>query len=175
MKLRELNTETTLFELRCEIKNKLSEAINKHLQTAAAQLSNRGATDKSLKGIDIDQLASIIAGMKVLSKNEYRDAMTKDDIGINLRNSKEFFSMLDQIPDAPASELTGLSKEVINSLTHVAPSIKRAELVQLNKLISNDPAERKGAEAYLKAIALKIDGMYAKIKTLASAPEKKAA
>lgn len=175
MKIRELIAESAMFELRRTVGAKLSEAINKHLLTAAVALGNRSDSDKSTKGIDIDQLASIIAAMKIIAKAEYREVMTKDDIGINPRNAKELFGVLDKIPDAPAAELTGLSKEVINALVHLAPTLKKAEAEKLAGLTSSDPAERAEAVVYLKQFATKVDQSFTKVRAAAVAASAKAA
>jgi hypothetical protein len=175
MKIRELVAESALFELRRAVTTKLSEAINKHLLSASAALSNRKDTDKDLKGVDVDQLASIITTMKVLSNAEYRDSMTKDDIGINPRNAKELFSFLDQIPDNKSQELSGVPKEVVSAVTHLAPSIKSKEVERLKDLGSDDVDTRRAAEAYLKAFATKVDLSYNKVRAAAEATQAKAA
>lgn len=145
----------------------LTESVNAHLQAAATVLGRRSATDADLKGIDVTELASIVASLKALAKAEYRDSMTKDDIGINPRSAKDLFTFFDKIPSSEKGKLTGLPKEVVGALTKLVPSVNRNELEALNKLGSHDLDERRGAEKYLKAVAQKIEVSYDKIKSAA--------
>jgi Cu/Ag efflux protein CusF len=128
----------------------LTEAVNAHLQAAASVLGRRSSSDADLKGIDIGELASIVASLKALSKAEYRDSMTKDDIGINPRSAKDLFTFFDKIPSSEKGKLTGLPKEVVTALSKLVPSVNKSEL-----------------EKYLKAVAQKIDLSYDKIKSAA--------
>jgi hypothetical protein len=145
----------------------LTEAVNAHLQAAAAVLGRRSSSDADLKGIDIGELASIVASLKALSKAEYRDSMTKDDIGINPRSAKDLFMFFDKIPSSEKGKLTGLPKEVVTALSKLVPTVNKSELEALTKLGSHDLDERRGAEKYLKAVAQKIDLSYDKIKSAA--------
>lgn len=168
MKIRELVTSSAQFELRKAIEQKLAESVNKHLSNAVVALKSRGDDDATDKGIDIDQLASIIAGLKVLGKKEYRGAMTKDDIGINPNNAKELFSLLDKVPDKPQAELAGVQKEVFTALAALAPSLLKKEREELAQLTDKDPNKRRAGVQALSSFAAKVDSMYRQLHTSAT-------
>lgn len=67
MNIRKLVAESALFELRRAVTTKLSEAINKHLLSAAAVISNRKDTDKDLKGVDVDTRRAAEAYLKAFA------------------------------------------------------------------------------------------------------------
>jgi hypothetical protein len=168
MKMRELLAEAMLVDLRALFESTLAEAINKRLLSAAAALSNRSASDRGLKGIDLEQLASLIAAVKVLSKEDYRSTMTRDDIGINPNSAQELFNFFDSVPDNFKEKLNHLPQEVVASISYLAPKIKRAELEKLEQLESRDEDERREAEQYLKTFAAKLDLAFNKVRSAAS-------
>jgi len=168
MKIRELVPSSARFEVRKALEEKLSEAINKHLNNAVIALKSRDETDATDKGVDLDQLASLIAGLKVLSKDTYRSAMTKDDIGINPNNAKELFGLLDKVPDKAQAKLSGPSAEVFTALAALAPSLLKKERDELAGLLDKDANKRRAAVNQLHAFATKVDQMYSKAHTSAT-------
>jgi len=174
MKIRELVISSARFELRKLVQEKLAEAINKHFTSTVAALKARDDEDTSDRGINLDQLATIIAGLKVIGKSEYRDVMTKDDIGINPNNARELFSLLDKVPDKPQAELAGTQAEVFSSLAALAPSLLKKERAELALLTDKDANKRRTAVNQLSAFASKVDSMYNKVHTAATEDAAKA-
>ena len=101
MKLRDLTNSTMLFELRRAVADVLSESIVEYLSMITAMLKNGKPEELFAKDnpkVDIEQLAAMITGLKVLSNPDYRKAITDEDIGFNPSSAKDFFHLLDSIP-----------------------------------------------------------------------------
>lgn len=156
MRLSQINPTAARLELRAT----LVESINRRLSAAVAALKSREPTDMGDRGIDLDQLAVVITGLKVLANTEYRDVITKDDVGINPRDSKELFKLLDKVPDKASIELDPKELGVFKSLAALAPKLLADQRAEMAKLVSKDEGERKSAVSRLASLALKVETLY---------------
>jgi hypothetical protein len=168
MKIRELVISSAEFEVRKAVREKLAESINKHLTSAVALFKARDDEDASDKGVNLDQLAQLIAGLKVLSKREHRDVITKDDVGVDPNNAKDLFALLDKIPDKPTAEVAKPQAEVFTALAALAPSLLKKEREELELLVDKDSAKRHAAISKLSSFATKVDQMFNQFHTAAT-------
>lgn len=161
MKLRNLNEEIAIYELRKEISEVLAESISDYLATSLAQLKHE-------KDVDLDRLAEIVAGLKVLAKPEHRETMTKDDIGINPNSFKELFDLLKSVPK-DGKNPPKLVNDVFTALKAVAPSLHKKTREELEVLKSGEKAERDQMINKLTAFFTKANQLFMKLKTRATA------
>jgi len=177
MKIRDLNDETMLFELRRSVDEVLSESIIEYLSMINAQLKSKKreelfSGDKPL--INLDQLASIVAGVKVLGNKTYRQAMTKDDIGINPNSSHQLLDLLDSIPK-DGKGVPKLTDQVFYALKHVAPGVFKTEAEKLKLLSTKDDGARNRAISDFSAFVTKVSQLFNKVKTISSGDETQSA
>ena len=167
MKLQEIIYESAL---RREVVDVLSESIIDYFGTTLAKL--KGAhpeevfSEQNPKRVSLEDVAKMITALKVISKKEYRGAMTKDDIGINPNSARELFGLLDSVKKDGQNERN--TKEVLDTLTRLAPSLYRAELDGLKDLKLDDDAKRKQAIQKLESFMLKASQFFQKLKTNAN-------
>lgn len=168
MLLRDFVTESAIAELRVRVKDKLSESINDYMAVTIAQLKNK-KPEELFKGsnpmINLENLASIIAGLKVISNREYRGAMTAKDIGINPNSAKELYKLLDDV--AKDGKNPKDVEDVFRALKTMAPTMYKKEVEALEDLKSEDDAKRKEAITSLVTFATKIGQTFGKIKAAA--------
>lgn len=170
MKLQEIIYESTSTALRKEVVEVLSESIIEYFGTTLAKL--KGAhpeevfSDQNPKRVSLEDVAKMITALKVISKKEYRGAMTKDDIGINPNSARDVFSLLDAVKKDGQNDRN--TKEVMDTLAHLAPSMYRRELEALKDLKLDDDAKRKQAVQKLEAFMLKASQFFQKLKTNAN-------
>lgn len=161
MKLRHLVTESLIFEIRKLTQAMLAEAITDYLSTAIAKLKAKKNSSLDQSEVDLDQLASIMAGMKVLGTKEYRQAMTKDDLGIDPNNAEDLYKVLSSIPK-DGKNIPKLTHEVFSALKELAPKVFKTEREALNGLGSED---RDQTIAKISTFASKVNQAFSKTKT----------
>lgn len=168
MKIRDLVAESAAYEVRKLVEQKLLESVSKHLSSIAAALKARKDDNADMMGVDPEQLANIITGLKVIGKKEYRDVITKDDIGINPTNAKELFSLLDKVPDKAQAKLDKSSADIFRALSSLAQSLSKKDQEDIEMLGSDDEAKRRSAVNKLSSFASKVDQMYNQVKNVAT-------
>jgi hypothetical protein len=169
MKLRDLNESTMLFEIRHSIANILSESINEYLSQIVALLKNSKQEelfDKENPKIDLEQLASMITGLKVLSNPDYRKAMTDEDIGFNPSSAKDFFHMLDSIPK-DGKNIPKLTDRAFVALKSLAPSLYQKEYDAAQELKDGDEEQVKAGIKRLDTLSNKVSQMFNLLKSKA--------
>lgn len=166
MLIQELLTITAHKSVSDKFNEVLLEDINRHLLTAVAMLKHRKpGEEKSTKGLDFDTLAMLITGLKIISKEDYRSAMTKDDVGINPNNFKELLDLLNQVPNAPGEILPKQALTFFTAVCHHSTSALNHTKSLLKRTISDNPAEVKTALAELTAFSTKVDLLVNKLHT----------
>lgn len=167
MKLSQLNNEIAIFEIREMVGELLSESISEYLGMVVAQLKND-------KPVDLDKLAQIVAGLKVIGNRDHRESLTKDDIGINLNNVKELYSLLNAVPkDAAKSDK--MVDEVFTALKSIAPSMYKKTRQEFEIFEKGTKAEKQQLIQKISAFSTKVNQLFYKLRHEASAPKPKEA
>lgn len=169
MRLRDLVTESAIYELRQRCRELLAESVVDYLGVTLAALKHKKPSEMKL---DIEHLASIVAGLKVLSNKEYRGAMTQDDVGINPSSAKELFKLFDDV--AKDGNDPKNVADVFRALSKIAPNVFKKEAEALEALKSEDEATRKEAITKLDAFSTKVSQMFNKVKSMANSSDKSA-
>lgn len=165
MKLRQINTEVAIFELREQVGVVLGESISDYFAMALAQIKN-GKTP------DLDQLAELIAGLKVLSHADHRESMTRDDIGINPNNMKELFNVLNGVTK-DGKNMPKLTADMFAALKSIAPSMYRKTREELEVLEKGEKAAKEQLTRKVEAFATKVNQLFYKLKHGATQPPAK--
>lgn len=165
--IQELLTADAVASVRTKFNNILLEDVNKHILSAVAALK-ADAPEKgdTLRGVNLDTLALLITGLKIITKSEYRSALTSDDVGINPNNAKELLGLLDTVPNGPKEKLSGNAAKFFTAVSSLSKSLleKTKELVK--QAISTNQTERDAALKELTIFASKVDQMVAKLRTV---------
>lgn len=162
MKIQDLVIESLLFEIRLEVRRVLAESISDYFSQFLSKVKH--GDDPSDK--ELEQISALVAGMKVLSIPQYRQAITKDDIGVNPNSAKELFDLLNGIPRD--GKLNTLTVKVFDSLKTIAPSIFKKELEEITAMRGATKQERDAIIAKLNVFATKVGQSFNKAKTAAS-------
>jgi len=166
MKLRDLVVESMIFDLRVQVGAVLGESVADYLSTAVAVL--RAKKPEEIFGdspkIDLEQMAKIITGLKVLSNKEYRDSITKDDVGLNVQSAKEVFDMLNNVPK-DGKNVPKTTDDIFTALKGLVPSLYKKELEKLEQLKDGDESDRKKEIDDLAALTTKVGQMFQSIKS----------
>lgn len=149
--------------LRHLIINRYVEALQKQpklvalLEDAGGALMAAARTAKTdaekFEKLDLEQLADVITALKLLTNADYRDAMTRNEVGIDPNNAQELLKMLDTIPSDPSKVLPSKTKEFVKAVALMAKSMRAKELESLQKLRSKSQSERDKAHAELGRLA----------------------
>lgn len=169
MKLRDLTNSTMLFELRRAVADVLSESIVEYLSMITAMLKNGKPEELFAKDnpkVDIEQLAAMITGLKVLSNPDYRKAITDEDIGFNPSSAKDFFHLLDSIPK-DGKNVPKLTAKAFDALKALAPSLYQKEVDAAEELKDGDDDQRKAGIKRLDTLSTKVGQMFQLLKTKA--------
>lgn len=96
------------------------DSVDDFLSLTLAKLKNKKPEDNFKEGdanaIDLDHLAKIVVGLKILANPDHRAGITKRDIGINPNDAKDLFNLLDKVdktgkdPEAVTVVFTALGK-----------------------------------------------------------------
>jgi hypothetical protein len=127
------------------------------LQTAAKALK-QGAK------LDIEALADTITAIKLLTNKDYRQAMTKDDVGINVNSSKELARILDKVPSNAAVEQPKDVRDFMRAVASLGKSMRKTELEKLQAALDNTKDREKAADE-LAEFATKLIAALKKLKT----------
>lgn len=166
MKLRQIKSELAIFEVRAQIGEALNESISEYLSSVIADLKNS-------KKVDLDQLACIISGLKIIGKEEYRDTLTADDIGINPNNFKDLYDVLSTVPKA--GKLPRVPDEFFNSLRAISPSSYKKTRSELEVFEKGTGPQKKQVIGKLSEFASNVNHLYFKLKHGKDKPEETAA
>lgn len=165
MKLRQLKTEIALFELREQIGLLLSESISDYLSSVIASLKND-------EQVDLDQVAEIISGLRIIGDPDHRESMTKDDIGINPNNFKELFNTLNSVT-RDRKNMPKMTGEVFTALKSISPSMFKKTKAELDVLETGTRAEKAQQIQKLKDFASDVNHLFYKLKHGAAKPKDK--
>ena len=170
MKLQEFLIEAALVQTRNYVISNLFENVNEYLSLTMAKFKNKTAEQTSKVGspeyIDLDHLAIIITGLKILSNTDYRAGIDKRDIGINPNDAKDLFGLFDKI-DKNGNDPT----EVVNvfkALIKIAPAGYDAQRKELDVFKSGDDSQRNKAIQELQKLLLKVTQIFNKVRTSAN-------
>lgn len=147
----------------------LSESVVEYLSTVLGHLKTKEYQDlfnADAPLVKIDNLAMIIAGLKVLSDHEIRSTLTVDDVRINPNSSMQVYNILNSVPK-DGKGTPKLTIDVFKALSKVSPKHYAEERVKLKALKSKKDAERQKAIADLEKVAEKVTKMFAKIQAIA--------
>jgi hypothetical protein len=162
MKINDLIIESLVFEIRLTMREALSEAITDYFAQILAKLRRA----EELSHDEVQRVSSLIAGIKVLSVPQYRQAMTRSDIGINPNSARELHDLLVKIPKD--GKLDRLTDEVFQALSKIAPSIFKKELEEIEALNRAPKQEHEHQVNKLAALFAKIYQAFNKTKTAAA-------
>lgn len=129
---------------------------------AAVRLA-KSDLDKAEK-LDLEQLADIITAIKLLTNADYRQAMTKQDVGIDPNNARDLLKMLDTIPSDPAKQLPSSTRSFVRTVALMSKSLRTKELEALKALVSTDASKRQAAQAELGKLASMVATALEKLK-----------
>lgn len=129
---------------------------------AAVRLA-KSDLDKAEK-LDLEQLADIITAIKLLTNADYRQAMTKQDVGIDPNNARDLLKMLDTIPSDPAKQLPSSTRSFVRTVALMSKSLRAKELEALKALVSTDASKRQAAQAELGKLASMVATALEKLK-----------
>jgi len=170
MKLKEFLVESALIEVRAHIRDNLFENINDYLSLTLAKLNNKKPQDLFKAGspdeINLDHLAMIIAGLKVVANPDFRAGLTKQDIGINPNDAKDLFNLLNQVDKQGKDQ--GAVINVFKAVCKLAPQGLKNERAKLDIFKTGDDAERKHEAQELQKLVVKVGQMFNKIRTAAN-------
>ena len=152
---------------RIETLNKvLTESVSDYLSLAIARLKSKKPEELFLPGSyahDLDQLAEVIAGLKVLANAEHRDTLTKDDLGINPNSYADLYKLLQSIP-RDSQNWPKLTDAVFKALKTIAPGIFKKTRQELEILKDGSSGERKELIAKIEGFAKDVNELFYKVK-----------
>jgi hypothetical protein len=166
MRLKEFLIESSINKASNFISQNLNESVVDYLQLVYAKLKNKKPEELFKQGsrdaLDLDHLAMIITGLKIIAEPDYRASITKQDVGVNINDAKELFNLLNQVNklgDDPASIVN-----VFKALTKLAmPSLKR-QRQELEILKVGDDAERDHMAQNIQKLTLKTTQLFNKVR-----------
>jgi len=161
MKLQEFLLEQAIVAARPT----LLENVSEYLSLVLGKLKNKGAE----AGIDLDHLAKVIVGLKIITDPTYRSSITKADVGVSLNNAQELYNLLNGV-DKQGND-SKFVKSVFDALASLAPSGVKRQKAELDNLKSPDQAERDHEVRQLEQLVSKVAQIFGKIKS-ATAGEK---
>ena len=170
MLLKEFVISSAIYETKNLIRDSLYESINDYLSMTSAQLKTKKPQDVFKEGdpkaVDLDHLALIVTGLKIISNPDYRAGITKRDVGVNVNDAKELFNLLNQVDkfgkDQPAIA------NVFKALCNLAKPALKKQREELEILKVGDDAQRKHTIQELDKLISKASQMFNKIKTSAN-------
>lgn len=149
--------------LRQLVINRYAEALQKHskLQTiledagvALVKAAKAAETDREqLEKLDIEELADLITTVKLLTNPDFRQAMTKKDVGIDPTSAEDLFKMLDMIPSDMSKDMPKAARDFIRAVATTSKSTRSKELASLKLLVGPSSSQRDAALAELKKVA----------------------
>lgn len=116
----------------------LMESILDYFGKVVAKVKN---SDGVPEGLDLTQLAVMMTALKILGSDEYKDSITKDDVGIDAGDQKQLYTLLNAVKADVKQEPA--VKKVIDAVVKLAPSELKRSVEEVNKLNSEDEGQRK--------------------------------
>ena len=169
MKLKEFIIESALIETRTYIALELFENVNDYLALVLGKLKNKKTAELFKTGdpnaIDLDHLAMIIAGLKIIANPDYRAGLTKADIGMEPNDAKQLFNLLNQV-DKQGKDPMEVAN-VFKAICKLAPNAVKKQRATLDLLKTGDDAERQHEVQELSKFQIKVGQVFGKIKTAA--------
>lgn len=169
MKLREFIIESAFVSTKQIVKDSLFEGVNDYLSLIVAKVNNKKPEDLFKPGpdaIDLDHLAMIITGLKIIADSGYRTGISKQDIGINPNDAKELFNLLNNI-DKNGKDSAGVVN-VFKALCKLSPVGFKKQREELDIIKTGDDAARKAAAQSIQKLTIQIGQIFNKVKTSAS-------
>ena len=118
-----------------------------------------------LSKLNLDELADIITALKLLTNSDFRQSMTKTDVGINPNNGPELLKMLDAIPRDITATRPKTVKDFVRSVALLSKSQKTKELESLKALLDKNPSVRQKALQELTKFASTVEALINRLKT----------
>ena len=159
--------ESTLESTEQYIKYQLIENINDFLSQTIAKLNNK-KPDEIFKSdnpfaINLDHLAIIMTGLRIISNPDYRTAITKDDVGMNPNDAKDLINVLNQIDKNGKDSIAVLN--IFKALCKMAPNVLKKQREELNVLQAGDDATRKQEIQKLQRFATLTSQIFNKVQS----------
>jgi hypothetical protein len=166
MKLKEFIIESAIASARKHVRENLLENVNDYLSLVLAQLNNKKPQDlfkaDDPKALDLNHLAMIMTGMKIIADPDYRAGITKRDVGMNPNDAKELFNLLNLV-DKQGKDQDQI-KNVFVALCKLAPGALKKQREELDILKAGDDAERKHEIANLQKFMIKTSQLFNKVR-----------
>jgi hypothetical protein len=166
MKLKEFIIESAIVSAKAHIRDHLMENINDYLALVIAQLSNKKPQDlfkeNDPKSLDLDHLALMITGLKIIAEPDYRAAITKRDVGVNVNDARELFNLLNLVDKQGHDPDT--VNNVFKALCKLAPPALKRQREELEILKIGDDAQRKHAIQDLQKFSAKTVQIFNKVR-----------
>jgi len=165
MRLKQFLIESTITKA-TNVIAQLDENVVDYLALVYGKLKNKkpeelfGANAKD--GINLDQLALIITGLKIIAEPDYRAGITKRDVGVNVNDAKELYNFLNQV-DKQGHNQSSI-ENVFKALAKLAgPSLKK-QRQELEVLKLGDDAERQHMAQNIQKLQNKTSQIFNKIR-----------
>lgn len=166
MKLREFIIESAIVSVKAHIRDNLFENVADYLGLVIAQVNNKKPEDlfkaNDPKALDLDHLAMILTGLKIIADPDFRAGITKRDVGINPNDAKELFNLLNQV-DKQGKDSEAV-KNVFKALCKLALPALKKQREELNILKMGDDAERKHMATDLQKLLTKTSQLFNKVR-----------
>jgi len=169
MKLKEFLLESTIQSATTHIRDNLFESIVDYLSLVIAQINNKKPDELFKPGpnaLDLDHLATILTGLKIVADPDYRAGITKRDVGMNPNDAKELFNVLNQV-DKQGKDPEAI-KNVFVALCKLAPQALKLQRSELDILSAGDEAERKHEAQSLQQVLTKATQLFNKVRVSAT-------
>jgi Fe-S cluster biosynthesis and repair protein YggX len=158
--------ESAISEFQKDYIDILSEDINQYLSTTLVILKNKkpedAFKDSDPKAINVDHLAKVIVGVKVLGNQEHRSALTKTEIGFQASDNKELFKFLTDVA-RDGKDPTHVQK-AFDFIAKLAPTAIKKQTIEIEKLKTGNDQERKQVIQDLEKFLHKVSQYYGKLR-----------
>ena len=176
MKLREITTAGSLIEMREFIAENLYESIDQYLAITLGKLKNKKADelfkDGDANAIDLDHLAAIVVGVKVLGDKNYRSAFSKDDLGIQVNDPKDLVKLFNDVSRDGKSDPSYV-KKVFSTISKLAPTALATQQKEFELLKTGTDPERQHIISNLERFLHKFTQAFGKLKQSAQGSQGK--
>jgi hypothetical protein len=147
----------------------LNESITDYLKTALETIKKKTPSElfnEDEGGFDLEELARVIVGMRVLSNKSYREAISYEDVGINPNSAREVHDILKSV-GKHGDKMTEKTHKFFKSVTSLTPKMLKKELTKLEALKDGDHKARTDVIVELERLASGVEKIYQTIRTIA--------
>ena len=152
--------EATVLNVINQHKQVLIENVNEYLALVVAKLKNHKDPFNAPEGqrIDLDHLANVVVGLKILGDSDFRQPITKKDIGFNPTDPKDLFNFLNKIDKLGKDPVD--VEHILQGLAKIAPSAIKKQQDEFNLLKSGTPAQKQAITSKLEAFMHKVTQIF---------------